>query len=128
MVCREILLFVLFVIIVGKLTGRLLGVRLGRWRGALVGAIGWVAGAIAAAFTIGDVTTSGATLTVHGFDEWVATVTVVIFFGVLAAMPVAIGLDLLTRSGSDRPGRRPRCSIRSARPRPRSRRTGGCAR
>ena len=102
-----ILLFVLFVIVVGKLTGRLLGVRLGRWRGALVGAIGWLAGVIAAAFTIGDVTTSGATLEVHGFEDWVATITVVIFFGVLAAMPVAIGLDILTRGSPDRP-RRPR--------------------
>ncbi|MBV9005450.1 MAG: hypothetical protein JO181_12385 [Solirubrobacterales bacterium] len=45
-------LFVLFVVIVGKLTGRLLGIR-GHWRGALVGAVGWIAGLFAAAYTIG---------------------------------------------------------------------------
>src|SRR5262245_16505038 len=106
-----IVLLVLFVVTVGKLTGRLLGVRLGAWRGAVAGAIGWFVGAVAAAFTIGDVTTDGATLEVHGFEDWVAAVTVVIFFGVLAAMPVAIGLDLLTRGAPDRPRRRRRALL-----------------
>jgi ubiquinone biosynthesis protein len=102
-----LVLLVVFVVAVSNVTGRLLGVRLGRWRGALVGAIGWIAGLIAAAYTVGEETEDGGrVLEANGFEEWVAGVTVVIFFGVLAAMPVAIALDLLTRSGGVRPRRR----------------------
>jgi ubiquinone biosynthesis protein len=101
-----LVLLVLFVVVVGKLCGRLLGVRLGRWRGVLVGAIGWFIGAIAATLIFGEEDPDGGwTLEVSGFDEFVATTAVVIFFGVLAAMPVAIGIDLLTRSPA-RPRRR----------------------
>jgi ubiquinone biosynthesis protein len=97
-------LLVLFIVIVGKLTGRLLGIRLGNWRGALVGLVGWIGGLLAAAYTIGEPTKDGGrVLESHTFGQWLQSVAVVIVFGVLAAMPVAIGMDLLTRSARTRP-------------------------
>ncbi|MBV9799385.1 MAG: hypothetical protein JO039_15175, partial [Solirubrobacterales bacterium] len=100
-------LFVLFVVIVGKLTGRLLGIRLGHWRGALVGAVGWIAGLFAAAYTIGTPAKGGGrVINATSFGHWLQAAAVVIAFGVLVAMPFAIGLDLLTRSARVRPSRR----------------------
>ncbi len=97
-------LLVLFIVIVGKLTGRLLGIRLGNWRGALVGLVGWIGGLLAAAYTIGEPTKDGGrVLEAHTFGQWLQSVAVVIVFGVLTAMPVAIGMDLLTRSARTRP-------------------------
>lgn len=97
-------LLVLFIVLVGKLTGRLLGIRLGNWRGALVGLVGWFGGLLAAAYTIGERTKDGGrVLESHTFGQWLQSVAVVIVFGVLAAMPVAIGMDLLTRSARTRP-------------------------
>ena len=97
-------LLVLFIVIVGKLTGRLLGIRLGNWRGALVGLVGWFGGLLAAAYTIGEPTKDGGrVLEAHTFGQWLQSVAVVIVFGVLTAMPVAIGMDLLTRSARTRP-------------------------
>ncbi len=92
-------LFVLFVVIVGKLAGRLLGIRLGHWRGALVGAVGWIAGLYAAAYTIGTRSKGGGrVINATSFGHWLQAAAVVIAFGVLAGMPFAIGLDLVTRS------------------------------
>jgi ubiquinone biosynthesis protein len=97
-------LLVLFIVLVGKLTGRLLGIRLGNWRGALVGLVGWFGGLLAAAYTIGQpVEGGGRILETHSFGEWLQDVAVVIVFGVLAAMPTAIGIDLLTRTARARP-------------------------
>ena len=101
-----VLLLVFFVLFVGKVAGRLLGIRLGSWRGAFVGAVGWLLGAVAAAYTIGETTADGGReVKVDGFEDAVAAFAVVTFFGVLAAMPLAIGLDLLTRGA---PRARPR--------------------
>ncbi|MCU0306867.1 MAG: AarF/UbiB family protein [Thermoleophilia bacterium] len=81
----------------GKLSGRLLGVRLGRWRGVLVGLIGWAAGATAAALALSEETPGGGReVIIDSVSEAVAAVSVVVFFGVLAAMPVAIAIDLVT--------------------------------
>ena len=103
-----ILLLIVFVVAVGTLASRLLGVRLGRWRGAIAGAIGWFGGVVATAFTIGNVDSSGATLEFHTWEEGLAGVIVIVFFGVLTAMPVAIALDLLTRGAPSVPHRKRR--------------------
>ena len=104
-----VLLLIFFVVTVGKLTGRILGVRLGRWRGALAGAIGWLGGVLATAFVIGSDKNDGLEVEIHTFGGWIAFVGSTIAFGVLAAMPVAIGIDMLTRTGPVRPrGRRRR--------------------
>jgi ubiquinone biosynthesis protein len=111
-VALAIPLFVLFVVTVGKLTGRLLGIRLGHWRGALVGVVGWVGGLLAAAYTIGEKTADGGrTIRADSVGHWLQAAAVVIVFGVLAAMPVAIGIDLITRSGRLRPPRRRRRNL-----------------
>ena len=94
-----ILLLIFFAVTVGKLCGRVLGVRLGRVRGVITGVAGWIAGVAAAVFTLAAQDGDGLTLTIHTFGGWVAFVVLTILFGTLAAMPVAIALDLLTRSG-----------------------------
>ncbi len=102
-------LLVLFVVIVGKLTGRVLGIRLGHWRGAFVGLVGWFGGLLAAAYTIGHHAPGGGrVIETSSLGEWLQAAVVVIIFGVLAAMPLAIALDLVTRSGRMRPARRRR--------------------
>jgi ubiquinone biosynthesis protein len=92
-----LVLLPLFVFTVGRLCSRLLGVRLGVLHSVAVGVIGWIAGVAAAAAAIGKNTASGRSLDLSGFDNWAAAFATAIFFGVLAAMPVAIVLDLLTR-------------------------------
>jgi ubiquinone biosynthesis protein len=102
-------LFVVFVVIVGKLTGRLLGIRLGHWRGAFVGLVGWFVGLLAAAYTIGEPQSGGGrVINASSFGHWLAGAAVILIFGVLAGMPVAIGVDLVTRSGRVMPRRRRR--------------------
>ena len=98
----EILILILAGFIVGWLGSRLMGIRLGVLRGILAGAIGYFIGVFGAAYILGKGTSEGQTLTPHGFDEWVAALAVVTFFGVLAVMPVAITIDLLTRRGGPR--------------------------
>ena len=111
-VALTIPLFVLFVVTVGKLTGRLLGIRLGHWRGALVGLVGWIGGLLAAAYTIGVKTAHGGhTIQADTVGHWLQSAAVVIVFGVLAAMPIAIGIDLITRSGRIRPPRHRRRNL-----------------
>ena len=92
-----VILFALFVLVVGKASGRVLGIRLGNARGALVGTIGWIAGVTAVAFTLDDSPRSGLTVHVDNVGQALGAAALVVFFGVLAAMPVAIGIDLLTR-------------------------------
>ncbi len=101
-----LILLVLFVVIVGKLCGRLLGIRLGRWRGVLVGLLGWVAGVTASVLVFGEDTPRGFVFDRDGYDDWFAAAAVAVFFGVLAAMPLAIAIDLLTRGAPDAPHRR----------------------
>lgn len=102
-----ILLLLLFTVTVGKLTGRLLGIRLGHWRGALVGLVGWFLGLLAAAYTIGERSPGGGrTIETGTLGDWLQVTVVVLVFGVLAAMPLAIGLDLVTRTSRTRPLRR----------------------
>ena len=102
------LLLIFFAVAVGKLCGRVLGVRLGNVRGIITGIAGWVGGVAAAVFTLAAQKGDGWTLTIHTFGGWLAFVVLTILFGTLAAMPVAIGLDLLTRDGPPRSRRRRR--------------------
>lgn len=89
----SVLLLILFVATVGWLCGRLLGVRLRGWRSAVVGVLGWVAGLLAAALVIGN----HGRLNVNNFGDAIVVIPVIIFFGVLAAMPISVVLDLITR-------------------------------
>ena len=75
-----------WVAIIGVLTGRVLGVHIGRLRSALAAVIGWLAGVIAAGIALGPK---------HSHPLLVIPLSV--FFGVLAALPVAIMIDLVTR-------------------------------
>ena len=104
-----ILLLVFLVLVVGTICSRLLGIRLGPWRRLVVGVIGWFVGVVAAAYVLGDETAGGGrTLEPSGFWEWLIAMSVVVFFGVLTALPAAIALELLVRRPSDRPRRRRR--------------------
>ena len=69
------------------LTSRVLGVQIGRWRSAGAALVGWLAGLIAAGVALGPK---------HSHPLLVIPLSV--FFGVLAALPVAIMIDLVTRS------------------------------
>lgn len=82
---------------IGVLTSRVLGVQIGRVRSAAAAAVGWLAGVIAAGIALGP----------QHSHAWLV-IPLSVFFGVLAALPVAIMLDLVTHSRRrDRRGRRP---------------------
>ena len=80
---------------IGWLSGRVLGVRIGRWRSAVAASIGWFLGLVGAAAVLSPDTDGPAVL-----------IPVVVFFGVLATLPVAIVLDLVLRRHPHRAGRR----------------------
>jgi ubiquinone biosynthesis protein len=112
------LLLAFFVITVGKVAGRLLGIRLGNVRGAIVGIVGWMAGFLAAIYIVGEESGGWRKIEVDTFGDWVQVTAIVLVFGVLAAMPLAIMIDLITRTGPARPRRRRRRllhPVRSAR-------------
>jgi ubiquinone biosynthesis protein len=94
-----LLILPFWVAAIGVLTGRVLGVQIGRWRSAGAAAVGWLVGLIAAAVALGPK---------HAHPLLVVPLSV--FFGVLAALPVAIVLDLVTRGR--RRGRRGRRALR----------------
>ena len=73
------------------ITGRVLGVHIGRWRSSIAAAVGWLLGLIAGVIALGPK---------HSHPGLV--IPVVVFFGVLAALPVAIILDLVTRGAPKR--------------------------
>ncbi len=80
---------------ISVITSRVLGVHIGRWRSALAAIIGWFVGLIAGAVALGP-----------GHANTWLIVPSAIFFGVLAALPLAIVIDLTTRSTRHkRPGR-----------------------
>ncbi len=104
----SVVILLVFAVTVGKLSSRLLGVRLGKVRGVVAGILGWFVGVLAAVLIVGDRPVEGGyRLDVDGTAETLAFIAIITFFGVLAAMPIAIALELLTRS--ERPvGRRKR--------------------
>jgi ubiquinone biosynthesis protein len=90
-----LLLLPFWVAAIGWLSGRVLGIRIGRWRSVLAASIGWFLGAAAAAATLRPED-----------DSLAIVIPVVIFFGVLATLPVAIVLDLVARRAPGRTHRR----------------------
>ncbi|HEY6397952.1 MAG TPA: AarF/UbiB family protein, partial [Solirubrobacteraceae bacterium] len=82
-----LLILPLWIAAIGMLTGRVLGVTIGRWRSAVAAVFGWLAGLIAGAAALGPR---------HSHPLLIIPLSV--FFGVLAALPVAIVLDVVTRS------------------------------
>jgi ubiquinone biosynthesis protein len=82
-----LLILPFWVAAIGVLTGRVLGVQIGRWRSAVAAVFGWLAGLSATAVALGPK---------HSHPLLVIPLSV--FFGVLAALPVAIILDIVTRS------------------------------
>ena len=79
---------------IGVLTGRVLGVRIGRWRTGAAAAVGWLVGLIAGAIALGPNNLHPALI-----------IPLSVFFGVLAALPVAIVLDVITRRRSRKAAR-----------------------
>jgi ubiquinone biosynthesis protein len=85
-----VLLLPLWIGAIGVLTGRVLGVHLGRWRTFVAAAIGWLLGLVGGAIALGQSNPHPALI-----------IPLSVFFGVLAALPVAIALDMITHG---RPG------------------------
>ncbi len=84
---------------ISVLTTRVLGIHIGRWRSAIAATFGWLVGLIAGAVALGP-----------KHSHALLIVPLSVFFGVLAALPVAIVLDVVTRSTRRR--RRSRRSLR----------------
>ncbi len=82
-----LLILPFWVAAIGVLTGRVLGVQIGRLRSAGAAAFGWLAGLIAALVALGP-----------KHSHALLVIPLSVFFGVLAALPVAIILDIVTRS------------------------------
>jgi ubiquinone biosynthesis protein len=77
-----------WIALIGVLSSRVLGVRIGRLRNAIAAIVGWLAGLIAGLIALGP----------HN-QHPVLIVVLSVFFGVLASLPVAIILDVVTRGG-----------------------------
>ena len=92
-----VLLLPIWLLTIGWLAGRVLGIRLGRWRAGLAAFFGWIVGIVAAALVFNEPRPSP-------FD----LVPLTIFFGVLVTLPIAIVLDVITRSARPRRRRRRR--------------------
>lgn len=71
---------------IGIISGRVLGVQIGRWRNTVAAIIGWAAGLVAGLIALGP----------HNRHP-ALVISLSIFFGVLASLPVAIILDVVTR-------------------------------
>ena len=81
-----------WIAMIGVLSGRVLGVHIGRLRNAVAAIVGWLVGLIAGVVALGP----------HDRHP-VLIVTLSVFFGVLASLPVAIILDVVTRGGRRHP-------------------------
>jgi len=86
-VLEFVFLIVPWIITIGWLASRVLGIHLGRWRATVVAIIGWAGGLAITA------------LVLNKDPGLIEAIPVSLFFGVVVAMPVAIILDLVTRSG-----------------------------
>ncbi len=72
---------------ISVVSSRVLGVKIGRWRNAIAATVGWLAGLTAGALALGPK---------HSHPLLIIPLS--IFFGVLASLPMAIVLDVVTRS------------------------------
>lgn len=86
-----LLVLPLWIALIGVLSGRVLGIQLGRWRTAVAATIGWAVGLTAGAIALGPKN-----------QHPLLVISLSVFFGVLASLPVAILIDVVSR------GRRPR--------------------
>ncbi|HEY2161784.1 MAG TPA: AarF/UbiB family protein [Solirubrobacteraceae bacterium] len=94
-----VLILPLWITAIGVLSGRVLGVQIGRWRNAVAAIVGWAAGLVGGVVALGP----------HD-QHPVLVVSLSIFLGVLASLPVAIVLDVVTRGRSEH--RRARRTLR----------------
>jgi ubiquinone biosynthesis protein len=83
-----LLVLPLWIALIGVLSSRVLGVHIGRLRNSLAAIIGWFVGLITGLIALGP----------HN-DHPVLIVAVSVFFGVLASLPVAIIIDVVTHGG-----------------------------
>jgi ubiquinone biosynthesis protein len=83
-----LLVLPLWIALIGVLSSRVLGVHIGRLRNTVAAIIGWFVGLITGLIALGP----------HN-DHPVVIVAVSVFFGVLASLPVAIVIDVVTRGG-----------------------------
>ena len=81
-----VLVIVPWIATLGWLTTRVLGIRLGRVRSVIVAVVGWFGGVFVAA------------LVLNGDPGDLRLIPASLFFGVMVAMPVAIIVDVFTRS------------------------------
>jgi ubiquinone biosynthesis protein len=88
-----LLVLPLWIALIGVLTGRVLGVQIGRWRIAVAATLGWAIGLSAGLIALGAKNQHPALV-----------ISLSVFFGVLASLPVAIVLDVISR-GRRRRGR-----------------------
>jgi ubiquinone biosynthesis protein len=87
-----LLLLPFWIALIGVLSARVLGVHIGRIRNAIAAIIGWAAGLVTGLLALGP----------HN-QHPVLVITLSVFFGVLASLPVAIILDVVTRGGRRHP-------------------------
>lgn len=76
----------LWIALIGVLSGRVLGVQIGRWRTAVAATVGWAAGLSGAVIALGPRNLHPALV-----------ISLSVFFGVLASLPVAILIDVVSR-------------------------------
>jgi ubiquinone biosynthesis protein len=87
-----LLLLPFWIAAIGVISGRVLGVQIGRWRNAVAATVGWAAGLIAGEIALGPKN-----------QHPLLVISLSVFFGVLASLPVAIMLDVVTRGRRHHP-------------------------
>jgi ubiquinone biosynthesis protein len=88
-----LLVLPLWIALIGVLSGRVLGVQIGRWRIAFAATLGWAIGLSAGLIALGPKNQHPALV-----------ISLSVFFGVLASLPVAIVIDVISH-GRPRRGR-----------------------
>jgi ubiquinone biosynthesis protein len=88
-----LLVLPLWIALIGVLAGRVLGVHIGRWRTGVAATVGWLGGLIGAAIALGP-------RNLHP----VLVISLSVFFGVLASLPVVIVMDVISRGRRSRRG------------------------
>lgn len=90
-----VLILPFWIAAIGVLTGRVLGMSIGRWRMIFAASVGWLVGLVGGVVALGP----------KHVDHPGLVIVLSVFFGVLAALPVAIVVDVVTRGRRGRPGR-----------------------
>ncbi len=82
-----LLVLPLWIALIGVLTGRVLGIHIGRWRIGVAATIGWAAGLAGGLIALGPRN-----------QHPLLVIPLSVFLGVLASLPVAIAIDVVSRS------------------------------